>query len=93
MQKGGRRKSVEHPEEPNPPRTTHKLLQVCFFSNFIPVIVYFCDGENLTTIGQVPKFVRIKQCRLKFCCKRCYEEILDKVRQSVTEVVEQVFSF
>lgn len=34
MQKRGRGKEVQPPEDPKPPRTTHKLLQVCLFFFF-----------------------------------------------------------
>ncbi len=64
MQKRGRGKLVQPPEGPKPPRTTHKLLQVCLFSNFV------LSFDQLSLQGQkfdnhktlVPKLVCTKQC-------------------------------
>ena len=41
MQKRGKGKEVQPPEEPKPPRTTHKLLQVFLFTNFVLMRVNF----------------------------------------------------
>jgi hypothetical protein len=64
VQKRGRGKSVQPPEDPKPPRTTHKLLQVCLFSNFV------LSFDQLSLQGQkrdnhktlVAKLVCTKQC-------------------------------